>query len=85
MSAVFKPRQWLLTAAVPAAISLIDQGYDVPRLAEALDFINVMTYDLHGTWDKYADHHAPLFSRPFDVGATQNLNCDAALSYWVIN
>ena len=41
-----------------------------------------MTYDLHGTWDNYADHHAPLFKRPVDTGATQNLHCDGALSYW---
>ena len=27
------------------------------------DFINVMTYDLHGDWDNYADHHAPLHAR----------------------
>jgi GH18 family chitinase len=27
------------------------------------DFINVMTYDLHGDWDNFADHHAPLHAR----------------------
>ncbi|KAI9560101.1 hypothetical protein GHT06_014111 [Daphnia sinensis] len=83
MSAVFRPRNWLLTAAVPAATFRINEGYDVPRLAKSLDFINVMTYDLHGTWDNYADHHAPLFKRPFDTGATQNLHSDGALSYWI--
>lgn len=83
MSAVFQRRNWLLTAAVPAATFRINEGYDVPRLAKSLDFINVMTYDLHGTWDNYADHHAPLFKRPFDTGATQNLHSDGALSYWI--
>ncbi|EFX87590.1 hypothetical protein DAPPUDRAFT_306550 [Daphnia pulex] len=83
MSAVFQPRNWLLTAAVPAATFRINEGYDVPRLAKSLDFINVMTYDLHGTWDNYADHHAPLRKRPFDSGATQNLHSDGALSYWI--
>jgi chitinase len=83
MSSVFKSRNWLLTAAVPAATFRINEGYDVPRLAKSLDFINVMTYDLHGTWDNYADHHAPLRKRPFDTGATQNLHSDGALSYWI--
>lgn len=83
MSAVFKPRGWLLTAAVPAATFRINEGYDVPRLANALDFINVMTYDMHGVWDNYADHHAPLKRRPFDNGPTQNLHSDGALSAWV--
>ena len=83
MSVVFKQRNWLLTAAVPAAVFRINEGYDVPRLAKGLDFINVMTYDLHGTWDNYADHHAPLTKRPFDTGATQNLHSDGALSAWI--
>ena len=25
-----------------------------------LDFINVMTYDMHGSWDGYADHHSKM-------------------------
>lgn len=83
MSAVFKPNGWLLTAAVPAATFRINEGYDVPRLAKALDFINVMTYDMHGVWDNYADHHAPLTKRPFDTGATQNLHSEGALSAWI--
>ena len=83
MSAVFRPRKWLLSAAVPAAVFRINEGYDVPRLAKGLDFFNVMTYDMHGTWDNYADHHAPLKKRPFDTGATQNLHSDGALSAWI--
>lgn len=27
-----------------------------------LDFINVMLYDFHGTWDGAAYHNAPLYS-----------------------
>jgi len=36
-------------------------GYDVPALAESLDWIAVMTYDYHGQWDKKTGHVAPLF------------------------
>ena len=45
---------WLLSAAVPAPKSRIDAGYDVKKISKALDFINVMTYDLHGSWDGFA-------------------------------
>ena len=84
LSAVFVPRGWLLSAAVPAGIYRINEGYDVARLAKALDFINVMTYDLHGTWEEFADHHAPLYRRPSrDQGATQNLHSEGALSHWI--
>ena len=44
----------------------INDGYDVARISRHLDFINVMTYDLHGSWDKAADHHAPLNRRDHD-------------------
>ena len=44
----------------------INDGYDVARIARHLDFINVMTYDLHGSWDRAADHHAPLNRRDHD-------------------
>jgi hypothetical protein len=27
------------------------QHFDVPALLTAADFVNIMTYDLHGTWD----------------------------------
>ena len=50
----FNPHGWLLSAAVPAPKSRIDAGYDVKRISEVLDFINVMTYDLHGSWDGFA-------------------------------
>jgi len=83
MSKVFRPRNWLLSAAVPPSIDRIDDGYDVARLSKAFDFINVMTYDMHGEWENYVDHHAPFKARPFDVGNTLNLHCDGALSLWI--
>ena len=60
LSAAFSPHGWLLSAAVSPAKFRVNDGYDVGRISQYLDFINVMTYDLHGSWDKSADHHAPL-------------------------
>ena len=31
-------------------------------MGENLDFIGVMTYDLHGSWDAKTGLHSPLFS-----------------------
>jgi chitinase len=50
-------------------------------MKENLDFINLMAYDFHGSWEKNtADHHSPLYKRS---GETTNLNTDSGISYWI--
>lgn len=51
----------LLTAAVPASFEAIAAGYDVSEISKYLDFINVMTYDFHGQWERTVGHNSPLF------------------------
>lgn len=47
----------LVTAAVAAGAGSVDISYDVSRVSKALDFINLMTYDLHGSWEAKVGHH----------------------------
>lgn len=37
-------------------------------ISRELDFINVMTYDFHGTWEKVTGHNSPLFCGSEDSG-----------------
>ena len=76
----FKPHKWLLSAAVSPAKFRVNDGYNVAKISKYLDFINVMTYDLHGSWDKAADHHAPLNKRDHDDW--DPLTTDSGISYW---
>ena len=62
-----------LTAAISASPSKIETGLDVPTMSKYMDAIHIMAYDLHGSWESTADHHAPLYARPWD---TEQLNCD---------
>lgn len=64
----------ILTAAVPAGKSNIDAGYDIPNVARNLDFINIMTYDLHGSWDSTTGHNSPLYGRANEDPADATLN-----------
>ena len=73
LSAAFKPRGLLLSAAVSPSKKVIDEGYDVPVLNEYLDHINVMTYDYYGHWDKQTGHVAPLYHHP--NASTFEFNC----------
>ena len=47
-----------------------------------LDFINVMTYDLHGAWEKTTGFNSPLYGRPEDTEEGKTLNADWVVKYW---
>ena len=54
-----KPRRhYLLTIA--AADGRAAQGLDLARIAKALDWINLMTYDFYGSLNRTTGHHAGL-------------------------
>ncbi|KAF4021489.1 hypothetical protein G4228_013407 [Cervus hanglu yarkandensis] len=56
----------LLSAAVSGDPHVIRKAYDARLLGRLLDFISVLSYDLHGSWEKVTGHNSPLFSLPGD-------------------
>ena len=66
LKAELAPRGLLLSAAVSPSKKIIEVGYDVASIARDLDWINVMTYDYHGHWDKKTGHVAPFSEHPED-------------------
>lgn len=71
----------LLSAAVSASKEVIDVAYDIPALVKYLDWIDVMSYDYHGTWDGKTGHIAPLYHNPDEH--TKYLNVNFSISYWL--
>lgn len=55
----------LLTVAVGAGVDKV-RVTDPNLYAASVDYINVMTYDFHGTWDTKTNHHSALFSSTAD-------------------
>ncbi|MFJ6656755.1 glycosyl hydrolase family 18 protein [Streptomyces sp. NPDC091377] len=53
-------RYYLLTSAASASGHLV-RGYDGGQALAYQDFVNVMTYDLHGSWNQYVGPQAPLY------------------------
>ncbi|XP_030622915.1 acidic mammalian chitinase-like [Chanos chanos] len=72
----------MLTAAVPAGKSNIDNGFEIAKVTKYLDFVNVMTYDLHGAWETFTGHNSPLYRSAFDAGELIYFNVDYAMKYW---
>lgn len=52
-----------LTAAVGASRELIENT-EPAKYSKSLDFINIMSYDLHGAWEDRTNHQAALFANP---------------------
>ncbi|CAO2599600.1 Oviduct-specific glycoprotein [Lemmus lemmus] len=67
----------LLSAAVSGVPYIIQRSYDVRFLGRRLDFISVLSYDLHGSWEKFTGHNSPLFSLPEDSKSSAY-----AMNYW---
>ena len=74
--AVENDAYYLLTAAVSAEPYAV--SYDVPEISLYFDFINIMTYDFHGSWDARTDHNAP-FHNP----TTLNWSYVDAINRWL--
>ncbi|XP_043252760.1 probable chitinase 10 [Colletes gigas] len=81
LNAAFRPKGLLLSAAVSASKDVIDVAYDVPALVKYLDWISVMSYDYHGSWETRTGHVAPLYSNPNDE--TNHLNANFSMTYWL--
>lgn len=66
-------KHYLLSIAAPAG----SQNYSNMQLAAVagqLDFLNLETYDYHGTWETTTNHAAPLLDSPADPAAGQGLD-----------
>lgn len=70
-------RKYYLSIAAPAGPDKI-ANIEIANIAAVLDWINVMTYDLHGPWDLKTDHHSALYGNFGD-----SLLVDAAINTYL--
>ena len=74
-------RTYELSVAIPASRAQLDQGIDIKRLFEVVDFANIMTYDLRGAWDETSGHHTGLYTNPNDPLKDSGFSVDASVTY----
>ena len=80
-------RDYWLSIAAPAGPGTM-QNFEIANLANTLDWINLMAYDLAGHWDPQTGHNAPLYDQadnPADDRLDWNSAIDAYLSAGVPN
>ncbi|MDR1772078.1 MAG: glycoside hydrolase [Hungatella sp.] len=74
-------KHYLLTIAGGADHSYIN-NVELSKLAQYLDYANVMTYDLHGYWDSNTDLLAPLYDNN-DPSPQYKASVDKAVTAWL--
>ncbi|MBE0370939.1 glycosyl hydrolase family 18 protein [Pseudoalteromonas aurantia] len=87
-------KHYMLTIASPSSGYLL-RGMETFQTAQYLDFVNIMSYDLHGAWNDHVGHNAPLFDTGKDselkvwnvystkeFGGIGYLNTDWAVNYF---
>ncbi|XP_057649332.1 chitinase-like protein 3 [Chionomys nivalis] len=72
----------MITATVAGVVSIIQSGYEIPQLSHSLDYILVMTYNLHDSQDSYTGENSPLYKSLLDTGTNTFLNVDYIMTYW---
>uniref|UniRef100_A0A7G3ABI5 chitinase n=1 Tax=Lutzomyia longipalpis TaxID=7200 RepID=A0A7G3ABI5_LUTLO len=86
LSEFLHPKGYSLSAAVASAEFSAKISYNIAEVSKYLDFIGVMTYDLHGSWDPKIGNNAPLYAGSWEqTELEKQLNVDAAIKYWLSN
>ncbi|KAL2743966.1 chitinase-3-like protein 1 isoform X1 [Vespula maculifrons] len=79
----FNQHGYILSAAVCAAETPASQSYIIPEMSKHLDFINLMAYDLHGSWESTTGINSPLYAKKGATGNNAKLTVDASVKYWL--
>ena len=58
-------KHYLLTIASPSSGYLL-RGMETFQATQYLDYVNIMSYDLHGAWNDHVGHNASLFDTGLD-------------------
>ena len=62
-------KHYMLTVAAPSSGYLL-RGMETFQATAYLDYVNIMSYDLHGAWNGYVSHNAALFDTGTDPELT---------------
>ncbi|MGB0385146.1 MAG: glycosyl hydrolase family 8 [Ardenticatenaceae bacterium] len=72
---------YLLTIAAPAGPSAY-VNFELDQIHQHLDWINLMSYDFHGSWENQTNFNAPLYA-PADDPSSNQLNVNAAVQAYL--
>ena len=72
-----------LSVALPAGISKVEEGIDVAKLFNIVDYANIMTYDMCGAWSTVSGHQTALYTNPNSPSKGEGLSVDESVNYYI--
>ncbi len=76
-------KSYLLSIAAPAGPSNVGK-LQLAQIHPLLDYINIMTYDFHGSWETTTNFNSPLYAATDDPSSDRStLNTDAAVKSYL--
>lgn len=75
-------KSMVITVAVGAGSGFIGKSYDVKGINEYVDFINLMTYDMHSPTDHHTGQNSPLYASNWK-GEDKSLNANSTVANWI--
>ena len=83
-------RQYLLTADLPAGNVNSSGSWELSNVAQTVDWIDLMAFDFHGSWDSWTDFNSPFSLDPKEPpvggGAIQSAwNTTGSVDYYRAN
>ncbi|OAD59337.1 Chitotriosidase-1 [Eufriesea mexicana] len=79
----FDKRNYTLSVTTVALEALASHSYIISQVSQYVDFINLMTYDFHGSWDRTVGIHAPLYASSNESGGKAKMNVNSSVQYWL--
>jgi chitinase len=70
----FDQENLILSIAVAAFKKSASLSYIISKISKYPHFINLMTYDVHGSWDNNTGMNAPLYPGSWESNADKDLN-----------
>ncbi len=73
-------KKYLLTFAGAAGVWYI-KNTELSSISQYEDYANIMTYDIHGTWEPYTNFNAPLYHA--DSQQSYNISVNSSVQEWL--